>query len=100
MGHKWHVISAIPAAISVIIGQVVVIEKKKPIRASTDQNRLEQEDKSTDDYRGKKKQRGFLQGIRTFDSRLKFFIVISSVFAFANFNLSFFILRAKAHRNK
>ncbi len=27
---------------------------------------------------------------------MKFFIVISSIFAFANFNLSFFILRAKA----
>jgi len=45
---------------------------------------------------GRKKHGGFVQSIRTFDTRLKFFIVISSIFAFANFNLSFFILRAKA----
>src|SRR3989442_12898287 len=45
---------------------------------------------------GRKKHGGFVQNIRTFDTRLKFFIVISSIFAFANFNLSFFILRAKA----
>ena len=86
------VISAIPAAISVIIAQVFVFEKKKPLitarksREITDQDQLEQEakeDKSTDDCRDKKKQRGFLQGIRTFDSRLKFFIIISSIFALA-----------------
>ena len=101
------VISAMPAAISVIIAQVFVFEKKKPLitarksREITDQDQLEQEekeDKSTDDYRDKKKQRGFLQGIRTFDSRLKFFIIISSIFALANFNLSFFILRSKAQK--
>jgi hypothetical protein len=39
---------------------------------------------------------GFLKGIQLFDARLRFFIIVSSIFAFANFNLSFFILKAKA----
>jgi MFS family permease len=70
------VISAIPAIISVIIGQVFVKEIKT--RASI-----------------KRDKQSFLRGIKSFDSKLKFFIIVSSIFAFANFNISFFILKAK-----
>ncbi len=102
------VISAIPAAISVIIAQVFVTEKKPIITArksseTVDQEQLEyQKDEqgatkpAADDHSRNKKHGGFVQSLRTFDTRLKFFIVISSIFSFANFNLSFFILRAKA----
>jgi len=101
------VISAIPAAISVIIAQVFITEKREQLsitrksKEDLDQEQPEQEkervDNNLSDIRSKKKGRvGFLEGIRTFDTRLRFFIVISSIFAFANFNLSFFILRAKA----
>jgi MFS family permease len=72
------VMSAVPAIVSVIIGQVF-IKEVKPIVS----------------IRSKKTQTSFLQGIRSFDSRLKIFLLVSSIFAFANFNISFFILKAK-----
>ena len=70
--------SAVPAIVSVIIGQVF-IKEVKPIVI----------------IKSKKSHTSFLQGIRSFDSRLKFFLIVSSIFAFANFNTSFFILKAK-----
>lgn len=79
------VMSAIPAVISVIIGQVFVKEKRLHT-INTESNQEKQL---------KSQKRGFLQGIRSFDKRLKFFILISSVFAFANFNIAFFVLKAK-----
>ena len=63
---------------SVIIGQVF-IKEVNPIVS----------------IKSKKTHTTFLQGIRSFDSRLKFFLLVSSIFAFANFNISFFILKAK-----
>jgi MFS family permease len=72
------VISAIPAIVSVIIGQKFVKEIKPNVIAKSDKSHLT-----------------LTQGIRSFDSRLKFFIIVSSIFAFANFNVSFFILKAK-----
>src|SRR5262249_46374712 len=69
-------ISAIPAIISVIIGQVFVKETKTG--------------HSTSRYK-----QSFLSGIKSFDLNLKFFIIVSCIFAFANFNISFFILKAK-----
>jgi MFS family permease len=72
------VISAIPAIVSVIIGQKFVKEVKPNVIAKSDKSHLT-----------------LTQGIRSFDSRLKFFIIVSSIFAFANFNVSFFILKAK-----
>ena len=72
------VMSAVPAIVSVIIGQVF-IKEVKPIVS----------------IRSKKTHTSFLQGIRSFDSRLKIFLLVSSIFAFANFNISFFILKAK-----
>ena len=72
------VMSAVPAIVSVIIGQVF-IKEVKPIVS----------------IKSKKSHTSFLQGIKSFDSRLKFFLLVSSIFAFANFNISFFILKAK-----
>jgi MFS family permease len=72
------VMSAVPAIVSVIIGQVFIKEVKPNVTVKT-----------------KKSHTSFLQGIRSFDSRLKFFLLVSSIFAFANFNISFFILKAK-----
>ena len=73
---KIFVISAIPAIISVIIGQVFVKEVKTTSSIKRDKQ-------------------SFLSGIKSIDSKLKFFIIVSSIFAFANFNISFFILKAK-----
>lgn len=72
------VISSIPAIVSVIIGQIFVKEIKPKVTA-----------------KGDKQHRSFIRGIQSFDPKLKFFIVVSSIFAFANFNISFFILKAK-----
>jgi MFS family permease len=74
-------LSAIPAIVSVIIGQKFVKEVK-PTKATraTDSRKI-----------------GLFAGLKSFDSRLKSFILISSIFAFANFNLSFFILGAKSN---
>ena len=72
------VISAIPAIASVIIGQVFVKEVKSSITTKTSNQKI-----------------SFFKGIKSFDSKLKFFIIVSSIFAFANFNISFFILKAK-----
>jgi MFS family permease len=72
------VISTIPAILSVIIGQVFVKEVKPTVIPKRDISHIT-----------------LFQGIRSFDTRLKFFIIVSSIFAFANFNISFFILKAK-----
>jgi len=72
------VISALPAIVSVIVGQVFIKEVKPIVNT-----------------RSRKKHITFLQGIRSFDSKLKFFLFVSSIFAFANFNISFFVLKAK-----
>ncbi len=72
------VISAIPAIVSVIIAQAFVKEVKLTVTPKSEKSH------ST-----------FIQDVRSFDSRLKFFLIVSSIFAFANFNISFFILRAK-----
>lgn len=72
------VMSALPAIVSVIVGQVFIKEVKSIVST-----------------RSRKKHITFLQGIRSFDSKLKFFLFVSSIFAFANFNISFFILKAK-----
>ena len=70
--------SAVPAIVSVIIGQVFVKEVKPNVTVKT-----------------RKSNTTFIQGIESFDSGLKFFLLVSSIFAFANFNISFFILKAK-----
>jgi MFS family permease len=72
------VMSALPAIVSVIIGQVFIKEVKPIVNV-----------------RSRKTHATFLQGFRSFDSKLKFFLLVSSIFAFANFNISFFILKAK-----
>ena len=72
------VISAIPAIVSVIIAQAFVKEVKPTVTTKSEKSH------ST-----------FIQDVRSFDSRLKFFLIVSSIFAFANFNISFFVLRAK-----
>ncbi len=70
------VISSLPAIVSVVVGQAFV--REIPITEAA-----------------KKEKRSFFAGIRSFDSRLKFFLFASSIFALANFNLAFFILKAK-----
>ena len=91
------VISSIPAAISVIIAQFFVNEVKKtsPSTRATIIADSTRKDHNGERKKQKLKKINFIQAIQTFDTRLKFFIIISSIFAFANFNLSFFILRAK-----
>lgn len=79
------VISAIPAFASVIIGQVFVKEKK--MRAST---------VIKSDNKDVQVKLSFWKGISSFDKKTKMFLLISAIFAFANFNLAFFILKAKA----
>jgi MFS family permease len=102
------VISAIPAAVSVIIAQFFVNETKKSqvlIANPKKEQEQEQKEEGEEEQEGlrkkqqqddNKKKIGFLKGIRFFDAKLRFFIIVSSIFAFANFNLSFFILKAKA----
>jgi len=79
------VISAIPAFASVIIGQIFVKEKK--MRASTI---------TKSDNKEVQAKISFWKTISTFDKKMKMFLLISAIFAFANFNLAFFILKAKA----
>ncbi|MHB8602028.1 MAG: MFS transporter [Nitrosotalea sp.] len=76
------VISSIPAFVSVIIGQVFVKEKKlhaKQVELQEPRQKV-----------------SFLHGMKSLDKRLKMFLVVSAIFALANFNISFFILKAKA----
>jgi hypothetical protein len=103
------VISAIPAAISVIMAQFFVNETKNShlLKANL-KGKQRQKDERQKDEKQKEEEAwlrkvqnnirnlGFLKGIQLFDARLRFFIIVSSIFAFANFNLSFFILKAKA----
>lgn len=84
------VISAIPAAISVVVAQFFVNEKGR----SLDKDTIERQQGKQQQKKNKKI--NFLTGIKTLDIKLKYFIIVSSIFAFANFNLSFFILRAKS----
>ena len=72
------VISAIPAIASVVIGQVFVKEIKPAVTIKRD-----------------KQHTSFLKAIKSFDAKLKFFLIFTSIFALANFNISFFILKAK-----
>jgi MFS family permease len=89
-------ISAIPAAISVIIAQFFVSEKVKSSSPQTIiTNHEEHEQWKKKEKTSTTQKISFLKAIQTFDARLKLFIIVSSIFAFANFNLSFFILRAK-----
>lgn len=85
------VISAIPAAISVVVAQFYVNEKGR----SLDKDTIERQQGKQQQQQNNKKI-NFLTGIKTLDIKLKYFIIVSSVFALANFNLSFFILRAKS----
>jgi MFS family permease len=71
-------ISTIPAVVSVIIGQAFVKEIKPIVTTKSNKSHT-----------------SLIHGIGSFDSKLKFFIIVSSIFAFANFNISFFILKAK-----
>jgi MFS family permease len=94
------VISSIPAAISVIIAQLFVNERKKISTTTMIEDSIKSDHEGQRERREEQQQTpkkiGFIEGIHSFDTKLKFFIIISSIFAFANFNLSFFILRAKA----
>jgi MFS family permease len=83
MYREIFLISSIPAFASVIIGQAFVKEKKTITI------------KKSDDLEGQVKT-GFWKGILTLDKKMKIFLIISGIFAFANFNLAFFILKAKA----
>lgn len=76
------VISSIPAFVSVIIGQAFVKEKK--LHAKHELESQEPRQKIS-----------FLHGMKSLDKRLKMFLTISAIFALANFNISFFILKAK-----
>lgn len=75
-------ISAVPAIISVIVAQVFV--KEKALLSKTVAN-----ERSLIKTKGT-----LLHGIKSFDKNLRLFILVSSIFAFANFNLAFFILKA------
>ena len=77
------VISSIPAFVSVVIGQVFVKEKKLHVKQ-----------KEVDSQEPRQKV-SFLQSMKSLDRRLKMFLVVSAIFALANFNISFFILKAK-----
>jgi MFS family permease len=98
------VISAIPAAISVTIAQFFVNETKESqmLIANPKKEQKQKDEKGEEQEEPLRKQptntkkANFLRGIQFFDARLRFFIIVSSIFAFANFNLSFFILKAKA----
>ncbi len=82
------VLSAIPAIASVMVAQVFVkemVKKRKGIGA----------DSAIDGKKAAKKSFLF-QGFSSFDTRMKLFIVVSSIFAFSNFNISFFILKASS----
>ena len=87
------VISAVPAVISVVIAQFFVYEKGR--KGQTKDTIERQIGKQEQEQRSNKKI-NFLTGIKMLDIKLKSFIVVSSIFAFANFKLSFFILRAKS----
>jgi len=71
------VISAIPAFISGAFALFVVKEIKGAIRVD---------------------KKSFLAGLRSFNKKLKFFILTVGVFSLGNFTLAFFILRAKSLR--
>jgi MFS family permease len=99
------VISAIPAAVSVIIAQFFVNEtKKSQVLIANFEKEQKQKDKHQEEEVLRKQQQQsnskkiveFFRGIQFFDTRLRFFIIVSAIFEFANFNLSFFILKAKA----
>ena len=77
------VISSIPAFASVVIGQVFVKEKKLHVK----QEKVEPQEP--------RQKVSFLQSMKSLDKRLKMFLAVSAIFALANFNISFFILKAK-----
>jgi MFS family permease len=84
-------LSAIPAIVSVIVAQIFVKEK---VKKKTTISKKDNVDNTTNK---KLTNRQFLlRGFSSFDTRLRFFIVISSIFAFSNFNISFFILKASS----
>ena len=76
------IISSIPAFVSVVIGQVFVKEKKLHAKQEVDSQEPRQKV-------------SFLQSMKNLDKKLKMFLVVSAIFALANFNISFFILKAK-----
>ena len=77
------IISSIPAFASVVIGQIFVKEKKLHAK---------QEEVDSQEPRQKV---SFIQSMKSLDKRLKMFLAVSAIFALANFNISFFILKAK-----
>jgi MFS family permease len=87
-------LSAIPAVASVIVAQIFV--KEIVAKRKADNSSENNEDGSSSRSKKLTNRQFLLDGFSSFDARLKFFIIISSIFAFANFNISFFILKANS----
>ena len=69
------VISALPAFVSGVLALIVVKEVKRTVQIN---------------------KKSFFAGLKSFNGKLKFFILTIGVFSLGNFTLAFFILRAKS----